>query len=80
MGPGDGDAGRNMVGLSAAHLIEEFRLRGQVLFVDTDGQLMVFGYPSKRGGLAEAVAEKEEEVKRFLIARALRGLTEGETK
>jgi hypothetical protein len=69
-----------VVGLSVAHIAEEYRARGQTLFVDTDGQLMVFGFESKRGGLAEALAGKEEEMKRFLIARAVRGQPEGETK
>jgi hypothetical protein len=69
-----------VVELSVAAIAYEFQCRGQVLFVDTDGQLMVFGWESKRKGLAEALTGKEEEMKRFLIARALRGQTEGETK
>ena len=69
-----------MVGLSPAAIDYEFRYRGQTMFVDTDGTLKVFGRKSKRLGLKEALAGKEEDMKRFLIARALRGLTEGETK
>ena len=69
---GDGDIGRRMVGLSVAAIDQEFKFRGQVLFVDTDGRLMVFGWESKRAGLAESLAGKEDEMKRFLTARALR--------
>jgi hypothetical protein len=69
-----------MVGLSPAAIDYEARYRGQIMFVDTDGRLMVFGVESKRTGLPEALAGKEEEMKRFLIARALRGQPEGETK
>jgi hypothetical protein len=61
-----------MVGLSVAAIDQEFKFRGQILFVDTDGQLMVFGVESKRKGLPEALAGREAEMKRFLIARALR--------
>jgi hypothetical protein len=67
----DGDAERYMVGLSAASIDEEFRLRGQVLFVDTDDQLKVWGLSSQRKDLI-IPPEKEVELKRFLIARAVR--------
>jgi hypothetical protein len=63
--------------MSVAAIDQEFKFRGQLLFVDTDGQLMVFGVESQRTGLSEALAGREEEMKRFLIARALRGTTTG---
>jgi hypothetical protein len=61
-----------MVGLSPAAIDYEFKYRGQLLFVDTDGQLKVWGLRSKRVGLSAALAGKEGEMKRFLINRALR--------
>jgi hypothetical protein len=62
--------------LAPAAIDFECRRRGQVLFVDTDGRLKVWGLPTKRAGIRELVSGNEEEMKRFLIARALRG--EGE--
>jgi hypothetical protein len=60
-----------MVGLSVSDIAEEFRQRGQVLFVDTDGQLKVWGLSSRRQDLI-IPPEKEDELKRFLIAGSLR--------
>jgi archaeosine-15-forming tRNA-guanine transglycosylase len=37
--------------ISVAAIDQEFRSRGQTLFVDTDGQLMAFGRESLRKGL-----------------------------
>jgi hypothetical protein len=64
-------------GLSPAAIDYEFRYRGQILFVDTDNRLKVFGWESKRVGLPELLTGKEDQMKRFLIARALRGTTTG---
>jgi hypothetical protein len=61
--------------ISVAGIEYEFRRRGQALFVDIDGRLKVWGFDSRRRGLPELLAGKEEEMKRFLIARALRGET-----
>jgi hypothetical protein len=61
-----------MVGLSVAAIDYEFKCRGQLLFVDTDNKLKVWGLKSRRGGLEEALSGKEEQMKRFLLARALR--------
>jgi len=73
VGSDDGDSGRRVDGLiSVAAIDEEFRRRGQTLFVDTDGGLKVWGLPSKRAGLPELLTGKVEEMKRFLIARSLR--------
>jgi hypothetical protein len=58
--------------ISVAVIDYEFKLRGQILFVDTNGELMVFGFDSKRAGLHPLLLGREEEVKHFLIARALR--------
>lgn len=62
-----------MVGLSVAAIEYEFRRRGQLMFVDTDGVLRVWGLRSNRTSLPQLIAGKEEQMKRFLIARALRG-------
>ncbi len=63
-----------MVGLiSVAGIDYEFRRRGQLMFVDTDGILKVWGLRSRRKGLPELLSGKEDEMKRFIIARALRG-------
>jgi hypothetical protein len=62
--------------LAPAAIDFECRRRGQVLFVDTDGRLKMWGLPSKRDGIRELLFGNEEEMKRFLIARALR--VEGE--
>jgi hypothetical protein len=59
-----------MVGLSPAAIDAEFRQRGQTLFVDTDGEIKVWGLRSSRKDLT--LLGKEEEMKRFLVARALR--------
>jgi hypothetical protein len=59
--------------ISVAGIDYEFRRRGQVLFVDTDCRLKVWGLRSRRTGLSEALSGKEEQMKRFIIARALRG-------
>jgi hypothetical protein len=58
--------------ISVAAIDQEFKFRGQVLFVDTDGELIVFGWESTRKGLSELLTGREGEMKRFLIARALR--------
>jgi hypothetical protein len=58
--------------MSVAAIDQDAKYRGQCLFVDTDGALMVFGRQSKRGNLPAALRGREEEMKRFLIARALR--------
>jgi hypothetical protein len=63
--------------MSAAAIDYEFRYRGQMMFVDTDGRLMVWGLASKRHDLSHLLIGKEDEVKRFLIARAMRGTTGG---
>jgi hypothetical protein len=60
------------VAMSPAAIDYEFKYRGQLLFVDTDGQLMVWGRASKRVELTPLLIGRDEEVKRFLIARALR--------
>jgi predicted ABC-type transport system involved in lysophospholipase L1 biosynthesis ATPase subunit len=70
---GDGVTGRCMVGLSVAAIDYEFRRAGQLLFVDTDDKLKVWGLKSRRSGLPELLSGHEEQMKRFLIARALRG-------
>jgi hypothetical protein len=59
-----------MVGLSPAAIDYEFKYRGQLLFVDTDGEIKVWGLRSSRKDLT--LLGKEEEMKRFLVARALR--------
>jgi hypothetical protein len=64
-----------MVGLSVAAMDYEFRRRGQLMFVDTDGRLKVWGLRSKRAGLKEMLAGHEDQMMRFLTARALRGAT-----
>lgn len=58
--------------ISVATIDEEFKLRGQTMFVDTDGGLKVWGRRSARHGLPELLSGREDEMKRFLIARALR--------
>jgi len=59
--------------ISVAGIEYEFRRRGQVMFIDTDGALRVWGLRSKRAGCRELLAGHEAEMKRFLTARALRG-------
>jgi hypothetical protein len=63
--------------ISVAAIDFEFKRHGQLLFVDTDGRLMMWGLASQRPGLTPLLRGKEEEMKRFLIARALRGTTTG---
>jgi len=58
--------------VSVAAIDQDAKYQGQCLFVDTDGRLMVFGRPSKRANLPNALRGREEEMKRFLTARALR--------
>jgi hypothetical protein len=50
----------------------EYRNHGQTLFVDTDGQLMVWGGNSKRTDLATLLKGREDEMKRYLIAQAIK--------
>jgi len=57
--------------MSVAAIDEEYRRSGQTLLVDTDGRLIVWGLPSKRP-MDISLRGKEAEMKRFLIARALR--------
>jgi hypothetical protein len=59
--------------ISVAAIDQEFKFAGQCLFVDTDGTLHWWG-PGHRqtDTLREALRPREEEMKRFLIARALR--------
>ncbi len=64
--------------MSVAAIDQDAKYQGQTLFVDTDGLLKVFGRPSKRTNLPSALRGREEEMRRFLIARALRD-TKGET-
>lgn len=69
----DGNTRRHMDGLiSVAAIDEEFKRHGQCLLVDLSGRLVVWGVPSKRAALRPLIQGKEEEMKRFLIARALR--------
>jgi hypothetical protein len=63
--------------ISVAAIDYEFKRRGQLLFVDTNGELMVWGCRSRRVGLHPLIDGKQNEMKRFLIARALRGTTTG---
>jgi hypothetical protein len=65
------------VELSVAAIDYEFKYRGQMLFVDTDGRLMVWGRASKRVDLTSQLIGREAEMTRFLTARALRGTTTG---
>lgn len=58
--------------ISVAAIDQDFKFRGQLLFIDTDNKLKVWGRPSKRAGLIEALRGREAEMKRFLTARALR--------
>jgi hypothetical protein len=72
--PRDGDPGRGVERLiPIAGIDYEFRRHGQTLFIDTDGRLKMWGRPTKRTGLIELLSGRGEEMKRFLIARALRG-------
>jgi hypothetical protein len=58
-----------MVGLSVSQVNDEFRHRGQIMFVDTDGRLMVWGLSSRRQDLT---IDNADQMKRFLVAMALR--------
>lgn len=72
--PGHGDAGGRVEWVIPLHAIEfEFRRRGQVLFVDTDGTLKIWGRPSQRLKVMYLLDGREDEMARYLIARAMRG-------
>lgn len=58
--------------ISVAAIDYEAKYCGQLLFVDTDGRLKVWGRQSQRGRLNAAIKGREDEMKRFLTARALR--------
>jgi len=58
--------------ISVAGIEYEFRRYGHVLFVETNGSLVSWGRASTRRLLWPLLTGKEEEMKRFLIARALR--------
>lgn len=51
---------------------EEFKRAGHCLLVDTDGNLVTWGLARTRTRLLLILKGREEEMKRFLIARALR--------
>lgn len=63
--------------ISVAAIDEEFRRYGHVLFVDTDGTLSTWGLESRRPALLQLLVGKEEEMRRFLTARALREIKVG---
>ena len=59
--------------ISVAGIDYEFRRYGHALLVDPNGNLVSFGRPASRKMLWHLLDGKEEEMKRFLIARAVRG-------
>lgn len=59
--------------MSVAAIDQDAKYCGQLLFVDTDGRLKVWGRPSQRARLKAAIKGREAEMSRFLTARALRG-------
>jgi hypothetical protein len=62
-----------MVGLSVAAIDQEFKFAGQCLFVDSDGELRWWGRKGAQADrLCSILRPNEEQMKRFLIARALR--------
>jgi hypothetical protein len=72
-----GIAGRCVERLISVVAVDQYaKFQGQLLFVDTCGTLRIWGLRSRRQGIPEAVAGREEEMKRFLIARALRDWSE----
>lgn len=70
----DGDDRGSMERLmSVAAIDEEFRRHGHCLLVDmVSNDLVTWGLPRSRPSLLKLVTGREEEMKRFLIARALR--------
>ena len=73
VGSGDGYPGRRVDRLmSLADIDEEFKRQGHTLLVDTDGELITGGLVRTRARLRRLLSGREDEMKRFLIARALR--------
>lgn len=73
LGSDDGVPGRRVDRvISVAAIDEEFRRLGHCLLVDTDGRIVTWGPPRTRERLAKLLSGREGEMKRFLIARALR--------
>jgi hypothetical protein len=60
-----------MTFVPVAEINVEYLKHGQILFVDTDNLLKVFGEQKDRAGLTIS-AEQEAAMKRYLIALALR--------
>jgi hypothetical protein len=59
--------------ISVAAIDQEFKFAGQCLFVDTNGVVTWWGPErAQTDALRDLLRPKEEEMKRFLIARALR--------
>jgi hypothetical protein len=57
--------------ISVAAINDDYLRSGQVLLVDTNGSLIVWGLPSKRPRDV-VLRGREAEMKRYLTARALR--------
>jgi hypothetical protein len=57
--------------ISVAAINDDYLRSGQVLLVDTNGSLLVWGLPSKRPRDV-VLRGREAEMKRYLTARALR--------
>jgi hypothetical protein len=58
--------------ISVASIDEEARRLGHCLLVDTYGRLITWGRPRTRARLRTLMSGREDEMKRFLTARALR--------